>query len=335
MLVGRNAREARRARRPSTASPTVTTDLDAALAEDARPIYFDAQVTSERKKAILQGRSRPGKHIYTEKPIAESVDEGLELVEAAARRRHHQRRRARQALPARADEAEAADRLRLLRPDPLGARRVRLLGLRGRPAARPAAELELPRRGRRRHRPRHVLPLELRAREPLRRRRGRDGQGRHPHPGALGRAGRALRRHRRRRRVRRSSSSTAASSRRSTRPGRCGSTARSSSSSRSTARTAPPSPACSAAASSPASARPSRCGTPTCRPTEDFRGQWERGPGQPGVRQRVPRAVGAVPPRRRRRPAARLRLRGRGARPAAGRGRRCSRRAEGGGSELP
>ena len=46
-------------------------------------------------------------------------------------------------------------------------------------------------------------------------------------------------------------------------------------------------------------ARPSRCGTPTCPPTEDFRGQWQRGARQPGVRQRLPRPVGAVPARRR------------------------------------
>ena len=61
-----------------------TTDLDAALAEDAAPIYFDAQVTSERKKAILKAAAA-GKHVYTEKPIAESVDEGQELVDAAER----------------------------------------------------------------------------------------------------------------------------------------------------------------------------------------------------------------------------------------------------------
>ena len=67
----------------------------------------------------------------------------------------------------------------LLRPHPERARRVRLLGLRGRLAARPAAELELPRRGRRRHHRRHVPALELRAREPLRPRRVGVRAGRH------------------------------------------------------------------------------------------------------------------------------------------------------------
>jgi predicted dehydrogenase len=58
------------------------TDLDAALAEDGTSVYFDSQVTSERKKAILRAIAA-GKHVYTEKPLAESVAEGMELVEAA------------------------------------------------------------------------------------------------------------------------------------------------------------------------------------------------------------------------------------------------------------
>jgi predicted dehydrogenase len=59
-----------------------TTDLDAALADERAPVYFDAQVTSERKKAILAAIAA-GKHVYTEKPVAESVAEGWELVQAA------------------------------------------------------------------------------------------------------------------------------------------------------------------------------------------------------------------------------------------------------------
>jgi len=60
-----------------------TTDLDAALADESTTVYFDAQVTGERKKAILTAIAA-GKHIYTEKPIAESVAEGRELAQAAA-----------------------------------------------------------------------------------------------------------------------------------------------------------------------------------------------------------------------------------------------------------
>ena len=59
-----------------------TTSLDEALSDGTASIYFDAQVTSERKKSILKAIGA-GKHIYTEKPIAESVTEGIELVTAA------------------------------------------------------------------------------------------------------------------------------------------------------------------------------------------------------------------------------------------------------------
>ena len=61
-----------------------TTDLDAALADPSALIYFDAQVTSARKAAILAAIAA-GKHIFTEKPIAESVEDGRDLVAAAER----------------------------------------------------------------------------------------------------------------------------------------------------------------------------------------------------------------------------------------------------------
>jgi predicted dehydrogenase len=59
-----------------------TTDLDAALADPRATVYFDAQVTSERTNAILKALAA-GKHVFTEKPIAESVEEGQKLVAAA------------------------------------------------------------------------------------------------------------------------------------------------------------------------------------------------------------------------------------------------------------
>jgi predicted dehydrogenase len=59
-----------------------TTDLDAALADPEATIYFDAQVTSERTEAILAAIAA-GKHVFTEKPIAESVRDGQRLVTAA------------------------------------------------------------------------------------------------------------------------------------------------------------------------------------------------------------------------------------------------------------
>ncbi|MEV4277717.1 Gfo/Idh/MocA family protein [Actinoplanes xinjiangensis] len=59
-----------------------TTDLDAALARPEVEIYFDAQVTAQREKAIRQAITA-GKHVYTEKPLAESSAASLELAELA------------------------------------------------------------------------------------------------------------------------------------------------------------------------------------------------------------------------------------------------------------
>jgi predicted dehydrogenase len=81
VLVGRNADKLGRLADEHDIAGW-TTDLDTALADDPATIYFDAQVTTERKKAILKAVAA-GKHVYTEKPIAESVAEGQELVDAA------------------------------------------------------------------------------------------------------------------------------------------------------------------------------------------------------------------------------------------------------------
>ena len=100
----------------------------------------------------------------------------------------------------------------------------------------------------------------------------------HPHPDPLGRAGQRLRRDRGRR-LRTGSSSArrrpaTRSSPRSTPPGRSGSTATSWSSSRSTAPTAPPSPGSTAASPSTAATPPSRSWNPDLPVTEPFRDQW-------------------------------------------------------------
>jgi predicted dehydrogenase len=81
ILVGRNA-EKLAGLAAEHGMTDFTTNLDEALSDSSAPVYFDAQVTSERKKSILKAIGA-GKHIYTEKPIAESVDEGVELVTAA------------------------------------------------------------------------------------------------------------------------------------------------------------------------------------------------------------------------------------------------------------
>ncbi|MEV4545503.1 Gfo/Idh/MocA family protein [Micromonospora echinaurantiaca] len=59
-----------------------TTDLAAALARPDTAIYFDAQVTSEREKAIGLA-IEAGKHIYTEKPLATTLHGAVELARAA------------------------------------------------------------------------------------------------------------------------------------------------------------------------------------------------------------------------------------------------------------
>jgi predicted dehydrogenase len=60
-----------------------TTDLGAALGRSDVSVYFDAQVTQAREKAIRQA-IEAGKHIYTEKPLAESTAAATELAELAA-----------------------------------------------------------------------------------------------------------------------------------------------------------------------------------------------------------------------------------------------------------
>lgn len=61
-----------------------TTDLDAALADDTAEIYFDAQLTGVRKEAILKAIAA-GKHVFTEKPVAERTSDAADLVSAAER----------------------------------------------------------------------------------------------------------------------------------------------------------------------------------------------------------------------------------------------------------
>ncbi|MBX9591842.1 MAG: Gfo/Idh/MocA family oxidoreductase [Hyphomonadaceae bacterium] len=62
-----------------------TTDLDAVLADPAFSVMFDAGVTGHRG-AVLGRAIAAGKHIYSEKPVAASVAEGLALLRAAEAR---------------------------------------------------------------------------------------------------------------------------------------------------------------------------------------------------------------------------------------------------------
>ena len=82
LLVGRSADKLRElAQRHDIAR--WTTDLDGALSEPDTRVYFDAQLTSVREEAILKAIAAR-KDVYTEKPIAESVDGALRLARAAA-----------------------------------------------------------------------------------------------------------------------------------------------------------------------------------------------------------------------------------------------------------
>ncbi|MEO3794046.1 Gfo/Idh/MocA family oxidoreductase [Nonomuraea sp. B10E15] len=82
ILVGRNADKLADIATKHNISD-FTTELDAALADDGNLIYFDAQVTSARVKSVLKA-IEAGKHIYAEKPTAESTQEAVALAEAAA-----------------------------------------------------------------------------------------------------------------------------------------------------------------------------------------------------------------------------------------------------------
>src|SRR5690625_5786681 len=58
-----------------------TTDVDAVIDDPSFDIYFDAQVTSRRYPA-LTAAMKASKHILTEKPTAETLEEAIELARA-------------------------------------------------------------------------------------------------------------------------------------------------------------------------------------------------------------------------------------------------------------
>ncbi|SDG45046.1 Predicted dehydrogenase [Lentzea fradiae] len=81
VLVGRNADKLKEiAERHDLAR--WTTDLDGALSDPSVEVYFDSQVTSRHVDSITRA-IRAGKHIYTEKPVSETVEEALELARLA------------------------------------------------------------------------------------------------------------------------------------------------------------------------------------------------------------------------------------------------------------
>ncbi|MBB2747269.1 UNVERIFIED_ORG: putative dehydrogenase [Microbispora rosea subsp. rosea] len=59
-----------------------TTDLGGALADDRNAVYFDAQTTNARVRAVMRA-IEAGKHVYVEKPTAENLADALALARAA------------------------------------------------------------------------------------------------------------------------------------------------------------------------------------------------------------------------------------------------------------
>jgi predicted dehydrogenase len=81
VLVGRNAERLRQiAERHGIGR--WTTSLDNVLSDPGIDVYFDAQVTTARESSLRKAIAA-GKHVYTEKPVADSLDGALQLARAA------------------------------------------------------------------------------------------------------------------------------------------------------------------------------------------------------------------------------------------------------------
>jgi predicted dehydrogenase len=59
-----------------------TTSLDNVLSDPGIDVYFDAQVTTARESSLRKAIAA-GKHVYTEKPVADSLDGAVQLARAA------------------------------------------------------------------------------------------------------------------------------------------------------------------------------------------------------------------------------------------------------------
>jgi len=81
ILVGRNAKKMENLAK-ETGIERWSTDLDECLENEDDTIYFDAVLTQFRAENIKKAIAK-GKHIYTEKPISETVEDALELARLA------------------------------------------------------------------------------------------------------------------------------------------------------------------------------------------------------------------------------------------------------------
>ncbi|AJY45372.1 Gfo/Idh/MocA family protein [Martelella endophytica] len=81
IIVGRNAAKIEElAKRHGV--ERVTTDLDAALADPYNVIFFDAASTKLRP-TLLKKAIDAGKHVYSEKPVSEGLEEAVEIARYA------------------------------------------------------------------------------------------------------------------------------------------------------------------------------------------------------------------------------------------------------------
>jgi predicted dehydrogenase len=83
LLIGRNAAKLESISREFGGLP-YSTDLHAALSDPSYSIYFDAQTTDRRVESVTKA-ILAGKHVYCEKPTAETLADAVELYRAAER----------------------------------------------------------------------------------------------------------------------------------------------------------------------------------------------------------------------------------------------------------
>jgi predicted dehydrogenase len=81
LLVGRNAAKLEAISNECGGLPW-STDLDGALADSGYQVYFDAQTTDRRADAVIKAIDA-GKHIYCEKPIADTLAVAVDLYRRA------------------------------------------------------------------------------------------------------------------------------------------------------------------------------------------------------------------------------------------------------------
>ena len=83
ILVGRSA-DKLKALAAAHGVPRWTTDLDAALADRKDEVFFDAASTQLRA-GLVRKAIAAGKHVYVEKPVAETLADAQEIARLAAK----------------------------------------------------------------------------------------------------------------------------------------------------------------------------------------------------------------------------------------------------------